>query len=679
MNRDLSRLFRPTSIAVVGGGAWCANVVEQCLKMDFPGRIWPVHPSRFSIGGIKALTSIDELPGTPDAAFIGVNRHATIETVGLLARSGAGGAVCFASGFSETQAETGDGTELQNALLEAAGSMPVLGPNCYGFINYLDGALLWPDQHGGRRVEKGVAILMQSSNLAINITMQTRGLPVAYIATTGNQAQTGLSQIAMNLLSDERVTALGLHIEGIGDLRAFETLAAEARKAGKPIVVMNAGKSEQAQIAAMSHTASLSGSDKGAEALFRRLGIARVDSLPEFLETLKLLHFSGSLPSSRIASMSCSGGEACLMADTATGSNITFPEVNSEQKARLREILGPLVAIANPLDYHTFIWRNSELMGETFAAMLSGTADIGCIIADFPRLDRCDGSDWDCVISAGSFAARKTGKPVAMVSTLQENMPETISEKISEAGMIPLQGLNDALAAIEAAAMIGQAASPIPDSLLLPGTSGNAFPLTEAAAKKALSDHGLEIPVSCKADIPEEAAISAAEIGFPVVLKGEGAAHKTEAGLVRLSLKSKEDVISAARQMSCDSYLIEKMVTNASAELLVGVIRDPIHGFAMTIGAGGVLTELLEDFQTLLLPASEREIRKALESLRIYPLLAGYRGKPAADMDSIVRAIHSVQDFVRANAEKLEEVEINPVICTSDCAVAADAFIRMGS
>ena len=679
MNRDLSRLFRPASIAVVGGGAWCANVVEQCLKMDFPGRIWPVHPFKPSIGGLKTHASIGELPGIPDAAFIGVNRHATIETVDMLARSGAGGAVCFASGFSETQVETGDGAELQNALLEAAGSMPVLGPNCYGFINYLDGALLWPDQHGGRRVEKGVAILSQSSNMAINITMQTRGLPIAYVAAAGNQAQTGLSEIAASLLSDERVTAVGLHIEGIGDLRAFEKFAAEARKAGKPVVAIKAGKSEQAQKAAMSHTASLSGSDKGADALFRRLGIARADSLPELLETLKVLHFAGPLPSSRIASMSCSGGEASLMADAAARSNIAFPEVDSEQEEKLREILGRFVAIANPLDYHTFIWRNSELMGQAFAAMLSGTADIGCIIADFPRADRCDGTDWRCVISAGSFAARKTGKPVAMVSTLQENMPEGISEKISDAGMIPLQGLNDALAAIEAAAMIGQSASPFPDPLLLPGTFSDAFPLTEADAKKALADHGIDTPMSSRAKAPEEAAISAAKIGFPVVLKGEGAAHKTEAGLVRLSLKSKEDVVAAARQMSCSGYLIEEMVTNSSAELIVGVIRDTAHGFAMTIGAGGVLTELMEDFQTLLLPVSEKDICKALESLRIYPLLAGYRGKPAADMVSIVKAINSVQDFVIANAGKLEEVEINPVICTSDRAVAADALIRMGS
>src|SRR6056297_1386082 len=183
MRRDLSRLLRPRSIAVIGGGAWCANVVEQCRKMGFDGAIWPVHPTRAALAGVPAFARIEDVPGVPDAAFIGVNRHATVDIVGYLAGIGAGGAVCFASGFREAQAETGDGAGLQDQLLQAAGEMPILGPNCYGLINYLDGALLWPDQHGGQRCDRGVAIVTQSSNIAINLTMQARGLPIAYVMT----------------------------------------------------------------------------------------------------------------------------------------------------------------------------------------------------------------------------------------------------------------------------------------------------------------------------------------------------------------------------------------------------------------------------------------------------------------------------------------------------------------
>ncbi|MEM7464183.1 MAG: CoA-binding protein, partial [Pseudomonadota bacterium] len=165
----LDRLFRPGSIAVIGGGNWCSNVVEQCRKIGFPGSIWPVHPNKMEMAGFPVYQSVTDLPDTPDAAFIGVNRNATIEIVRELSEIGTGGAVCFASGFLELDEGKGEGGELQNRLLEAAEDMPIIGPNCYGFLNYLDGVALWPDQHGGLRQERGVAIITQSSNIAINL------------------------------------------------------------------------------------------------------------------------------------------------------------------------------------------------------------------------------------------------------------------------------------------------------------------------------------------------------------------------------------------------------------------------------------------------------------------------------------------------------------------------------
>ena len=171
--------------------------------------------------------------------------------------------------------------------------MPLLGPNCYGYINALDGIALWPDQHGCRRVERGVGLITQSSNIALNLTMQRRGLPLAYVVTSGNQAQQGFAAIGRALLEDPRVTALGLHVEGFGDVRAFERLAAVAAASGKPLVVLKSGRSAAARRATLSHTASLAGSDAGAHALLRRLGVARVDTPTALLETLKLLHVHG--------------------------------------------------------------------------------------------------------------------------------------------------------------------------------------------------------------------------------------------------------------------------------------------------------------------------------------------------------------------------------------------------
>ncbi|SFO36885.1 Acyl-CoA synthetase (NDP forming) [Roseovarius lutimaris] len=675
--RDLSRLLRPASIAVVGGGAWCASVVEQCSKIGYDGPVWPVHPARDEIAGRAAFASLDDLPGVPDAVFIGVNRETTLDVVARLSAMGAGGAVCFASGFREMQAETGDGDALQARLLEAAGAMPILGPNCYGFINYLDGALLWPDQHGGQRVDSGVAILTQSSNIAINLSMQTRGLPIAYLMTAGNQAQLGLAQLGRALLADSRVTALGLHIEGIGDLAAFETLAQEARALGKPIVALKAGKSEQARAAAISHTASLAGSDAGARALLARLGVAQVEGLPALLETLKLLHLAGPLPSNRIVSLSCSGGEASLMADSAVGRDLVFPALDASQIDGLRAALGPRVALANPLDYHTFIWGDVARMTDTFAAMLMGDVAMGCVIVDFPRPDRCDPSAWDCVIEAGAAARARANKPLAILSTLPETLPEAVIAGCLAAGLIPLVGLGEGLTAIALAARLGRRHD-MPEPILPPGAPINLHMLSEAEAKHALAGFGLSVPASRLAATPQQAAHAAGMVGFPVVLKGQGLAHKSEAGLVALNLTDAAAVANAAAAMDSSGFLIEAMVTGGVVELLVGVLRDPAHGFVLTLAAGGILTEVMADSQSLLLPVQETDISDALKRLRIAPLLAGYRGKPGVDIAAIAQAVMAVQAYVIANAMRLDEIEINPLICGKNFAIAADALIRIG-
>ncbi|MDX1785062.1 MAG: acetate--CoA ligase family protein [Roseovarius sp.] len=677
MTRDLTRLIRPRSIAVVGGGVWCASVIEQCQRMGFDGAIWPVHPKRSELGGVATFASVADLPGVPDATFIGVNRTATIDIVRALSEMGAGGAVCFASGFREAQAETGDGDALQDRLLQAAGTMPIIGPNCYGLINYLDGALLWPDQHGGVRVDRGVALITQSSNIAINVSMQARGLPLAYVATAGNQAQTGLAELGQALLEDSRVTALGLHIEGVGDLRAFEALASKARMLGKPIVALKAGKSEQARGATVSHTASLAGSDAGATALLQRLGIAQVHSLPVLLETLKLMHFAGLPRSDRMISISCSGGEASLVADAAVGRGVSFPPLNDRQRTDLRAALGPMVALANPLDYHTFIWNDVPAMAATFTAALRGDLALGCLIVDYPRTDRCSDSAWACTIAAGKAAHEATGVPVAIVASLPENMPEAKAAEIAAAGLIPMVGIDEVLSAFEAArgaAMVSGDTAP----LLLPGSAGTARVLTEADSKAALAEYGLRVPRNARAGSETELRSAVHEIGLPLVLKGEGIAHKTEAGAVAIGLQTPAEVIAAASVMKAQSYLVEEMITGGVAELLIGVVCDPAHGYVLTVAAGGILTEILQDAASLLVPATEAEIGAALDGLRIAPLLRGYRGKPAADRAAIIAAIMAVQAYTLAQGSALEEVEVNPLICTPDGAVAADALIRTG-
>ena len=669
----LSRLFSPKSVAVVGGGVWCRSVIEQLIKIGYKGTIFPVHPFKEEILGIKSFKDLEDIPAIIDATFIGVNRNITIEVVKQLNSLNAGGAVCFASGFLEAEGDKQGSGELQKSLIEAAADMPILGPNCYGFINYLDHAALWPDQHGGTTVDKGVAILTQSSNIAINITMQTRGLPISYIMSVGNQASLGFSEIGMYLLSDPRVTALGLHIEGIGDLKAFEELTAKARKLGKPIVALKVGKSAEARRAAQSHTASLAGDAQSAKSLFKRLGIAEVDRLEVLIDTLKIFHSYGPLSSKNVRSLSCSGGEASLVSDLAQAYGIQFPKLEKENISELRSVLGEMVALSNPLDYHTYIWGDIDAMASTFIAMMRQHNGITIIIVDFPRDDNCDPSAWNCVITAAKMAKKSENKPLALVSTLSENIPEHVSFGLLESNIITLHGLDTALAAISVSSINQTVVNPKP--IFLSNPTGKSILVDEYDAKKSLEKYGLKLPETEKC-LQSDAHLVSDQIGYPVVIKALGSAHKSELGEVFLNLENQKSVKEALRKISKKHVIVEKMIGDVVVELLVGIVHDPAHGMLLTVGAGGVLTEILSDTSSILLPSSKSEVLDCFNQLKISKVAKGYRGALGVDINQIIDAIMKIQDFVLDNRDKLFEIEINPLIVTTSEVIVADALIR---
>ena len=664
---DLSRLLRPRSIAVFGGG-WAENVVRECRKIGFDGPVWPVHPTRETMAGIPCMRSLDDLPAAPDAAFVGVNRQASVEVIGRLSAMGAGGAVAFASGFAETT----DGAALQRALVEAAGPMPVLGPNCYGIVNYLDGAALWPDQHGGARVERGVAFVSQSSNIALNVTMQRRGLPLAYAVCVGNQAQSGLAEIGAALAADPRVTAIGFYVEGLPDPPAFAAMVAEARAAGKPLVALRAGRSEQARAATVSHTASLTGDHAVAEAWFRRVGAPLARSLPDLLDALQLLHVHGALPGRDLFSLSCSGGEASLVADAAEGRRLRFPPLAPAERARIASTLNQHVAVANPLDYHTFIWGDEAALTRTFSAALSVETALALLILDFPHETRCAADSWEPALRAIAAASRATGRKAAVVSALPENMPEARAQALVAAGLAPLTSLDGALAAAEIAADCAEPPGPTPiDPRAVDGAPAL---LDEAEAKRRLAGFGLAAPEGRVAETPAAVAEAAAALGGLVAVKRLGLAHKTESRAVALA---PADPAAAAAAMGAGPWLVERMVEGAVAEFLIGVGRDPAFGLYLTLGSGGVAAELLADVATLPLPAGPAEIGSALRGLRLFPLLDGWRGRPSADLDAVIAAADAVTRFAEAHADTLEELDVNPLIATPDGAWAADALIRL--
>ena len=741
---NLERLLNPRHVAVIGGRE-AETVAGECARIGYRGPVWPVNPRRESIGGHRCLRSVDDLPEPPDAAFVAVPREAAIDTVARLAAMGAGGAVCHTAGFAETG---GEGARLEAALVEAAGDLALIGPNCYGFINYLDRAALWPFAHGGSCPGYGAAIVTQSGMLSSDLTMSQRSVPFAFMASIGNQSVVTLADCVDVFAGFRGVRAIGLHIEDIPDVAEFSEAVREAVGAGIPVVALKTGVSEIGARLTVSHTGALSGDDDLYQALFDRLGVIRVTTPAQLLETLKFLCVAGVPEGDRVAGLTCSGGAAAMLADCAQVVGLRFPPPSGRTAGRLAECLPHTATVSNPLDYTTPIWGMPEHVGPVFETMFEDPFDIAVIVQDYP-LEGLDESKDSYLSDARSFVAatRAAGIPAAVCSTLPENLDRATREMLITDGVAPMQGLREALDAIAGAVWHGRqrermrrearavgaqagAAPPIGAGCAF-GTEAEAGDRFEAEARAAAGAgvgvragagaeveagagvaarlagtgpvtsvdehrakrwlHGVGIPIPAGCVTGARAAPEvAASIGFPVAVKlvNEHLPHKTEAGAVALGISSPAEVEAAVARIhagvrrfdagaSADRFLVERMVGPPLAELLVGVRTDPRFGLAMTLASGGVLTELVADAVTILLPASRADLEEALGRLRMSRLLDGFRSAAPANRAVVVDALSRLASRLCREDNDVVEVEVNPLFVLTDRVCAVDALMRV--
>jgi acyl-CoA synthetase (NDP forming) len=682
-------LLNPKSVCIVGGQAM-EDSIRRCDDTGFAGDIWIVNPKRGELGGRKCYPSIAALPGVPDATFIAVPREPTIEILKELNARGAAGAICYAAGFAEVG---GEGVELQKDLIAAAGDLAMVGPNCYGILNYLDGIALWPTGHNGRRVETGCAFIGQSGNIALNVTANERSVPFAYVISSGNQVILSVADFVDALAEDPKVTAIGLYIEAVNDVPAFSRAAAKAMRAGKPLVALKAGNSELGAKLAMSHTSSLAGSDRMYDALFDRLGVIRVDTIPQLMETMKFVSVAGLPKGNRLAVFTCSGGDGLMTADICERIDQPLPQHSPAQVADLRTQLPNFATISNPLDYNTSLWGHEDLLTRCFDTVMAGDFDAGMLVIDYATDGKASEEAWDCSVKALLTACRKNGKLPLVTATLPELLPARVRDMVIAGQGAPMQGLPEALHGFAAASRFAdkrRAMGNAPDAMLIPPTprrEGAGRLLSESAAKQALAAHGLVSPQSRIVD-PAEAAKAAGELGFPVVVKVAEPvlAHKTEAGAVAVDLKSTEEVTAAVARMhkalaeyqpgaTIAKVLVEKMVSGVVAELIIGVKRDPQFGLALVIGAGGILVEMVQDSAMLLLPTDRAAIERAIHGLKIAKVLRGYRGRAGGDIAAVVDAVAAVAGYAEAHRADLLELDVNPLMVLNDGAVAVDALV----
>ncbi|WP_421693669.1 acetate--CoA ligase family protein [Aestuariivirga sp.] len=686
---NLDRLLKPRHVAVIGGRD-AETVAAECKRIGFSGPFWPVNPKRSHIGGHPCFAAIEDLPDAPDAVFLAVPKDAAIEALHKLNAMGAGGVVCYTAGFGETGS---DGAEAEARLVAAAGDLALVGPNCYGVINYVDKVALWPFTHGGSCPGYGAALITQSGMLSSDFTMSQRGVPFAYMVSAGNQTLLRLEDFVDALAERPEVRAIGLHIEGLKDVPAFERAALKSLSLGKPVVALKTGTSRLGSSLTVSHTGSLSGTEELYDALFDRLGIIRVNSPAQLLETVKLLCVAGVPKGRRLAGLTCSGGGATMLADYAERLDLTFTPPDSHTTAQLRSQLPATATVSNPLDYTTPIWGLPEKTLPVFETLFAQGHDAAVIVQDYPApgLDESKPYYRNDTISFIT-ATTRNALPAAVCSTIPENLDAETRSFLVAQGVAPMQGIEDCMTALAAAAWHGERRAEIakapPPPLSSAGHLGRVQLLDEAAAKRLLTASHINVPQSSTGNGADAPAL-AERLGFPVALKmvSDRLPHKTEAGAVRLGLTTSQAVSDAVQRMKADVaaynpeaatdlFLLEKMVAPPVAELMLSIRRDPQFGFAMTLAAGGVLVELLADATTVLLPASREDLARALKRLKVCRLLDGYRGMPAANIEALLDMLQRLARFATDESNAIAEIEINPLFAGTSESCAVDVLMQ---
>jgi acetyl-CoA synthetase len=429
--------------------------------------------------------------------------------------------------------------------------------------------------------------------------------------------------------------------------------------------------------------------------------------LSTLCETLKLFHAGGALPGRKVLVMGASGGDMAMTADVARFLDLDFAAIPATQAASLRAQLTDRVTVANPFDIHTYLWFDPPALGRVFATALRSGYDAVGFMLDRPPEGEADASAYDVVIDEFIAASQTAPSRAALIASLPETISASIRQRCLAGGVIPLQGQREALEALSLAGGVGLAWRSGPGVRLhIPppadGNLGTHAPrsnsathgksaaggddsvrtLSEAEGKSALAAFGVRIPQG-RVVSPDAVARAAAGLGFPVAIKAVGAhlEHKTEVGGVVLNVRGAAEAAAAAGALASlsDTLLVEEMITDGVAEMLVGVVVDPQFGQVLVVGAGGVLTELLSDSVTLLPPWTQESITAALGRLTAAKLLQGFRGKPAGDVDALVEAILGVGRYASASLATLVEIDVNPVIVrpAGKGVVAVDTLIRL--
>jgi acyl-CoA synthetase (NDP forming) len=699
---SVARLLRPASIAIVGASDKPGPGLNAWLtlqRIGYAGAVYLVTPSRPELFGQRTYPSLDAIADPIDAAFIAVPQAAVLDTVRAAALKGAGGATVLSSGFGEAGPE-GVRAQEELAAIARAHGMAVCGPNCMGFINLAGRAAAWGTLVPERVAPGRVAAVVQSGSIGIALLNAGRDIGLSYLITSGNEAVTSAADYIDFLVDDEDVAVIIGFFEQLRDPRRFVAAARRAAGLGKPVIVVKSGRSERGRQAVLAHTGAVAGSEEICEATFRAAGVIQVGSLDELVEMAALCSAIDARPRARgVAVLGPSGGEIALALDIADAAGLELPAVRQGAQ-RLKALLPDFAHIANPLDL-TWAGLYDPAVARQCAETLAAEPGVGMLVLlqDAPReLAAPQAERYSRLLRAVGEGAAATRTPLVVVSNLAVDFHPAFEAAARETGAPCLRGTAEGLFAVARFARWATSPPPAPEpappesrlrarveaSRRWAERDTRRAP-AEHEARALLASYGVAGPRERLVQGADQAVAAAREIGYPVVLKAAvaGVAHKTELGLVRVGLRSDEEVRKEAPAMleragaagGAPLGLLVQEMLSPIAELLVGGRVDPEFGPVIVVGGGGVLVELYRDVAVRLAPVSEEEARLMIGETRAGALLDGWRGRPRGDLETAARAVARLSELVADFSEEIAEIEINPLAVLERGVSALDCLI----
>ena len=678
---DLTKLLKLKSVAVIGasekegfGGDVCRNILTY---MEDRSHVYFIHPKRDQVFGVPCYKSVTEVPESVDLMVICTSQKTVIPLLKEGAAKGCGGAVIFASGYGEVGTDEGRANEKE--LMETARELgiAVMGPNCAGFVNYVDNVQAFAFISDKRDRKGSVGVVSQSGQLCLSL-MDCPGMRFSYSISAGNGKIVQMEDYMDFLVEDANTKVVSVYIEGVKNADKFAAVLKKAADKRKPVVILKAGRSAKGGAIAASHTGSLSGSDASFDAVLKKFGAIRVDDLEELMAMSLMLSTLKQMPKqATFASMNLSGGETGICADVGSLNGIEYPDFTKETLASLKEQLPSYASPNNPLDMTASLSYDADLYAGALRTVMDDP-NIGMVLIGYTLLLEIADPAIHYMYQGIEKVVKEKGencKPIAMIPFAENTRNAEYQEKLFNIG-VPV--LPPTVYAFKILRHLADFISYTPENKSLSLAVGQkksdeTYALSEHDSKKELGAYGVPVPKEVIVTSAEEAAEFAKNTKEALVMKVESAdiLHKSDVGGVKLNIHGPEEAVQAYNEImeSVSSKrpdakingILTVPMLKSGVEMIIGVNNDPQFGPMVMVGMGGVFVELFKDVALYPAPISKAEALDMLRSLKSFKLLNGYRGGAKCDIDALCDTIVSIADFASANRDTLKELDINPL------------------